>query len=75
MKAAHLLLFGLVWRGLFLGVEQTAPWRSVLWEPGVSVSATAIASAGRMDLRVVYIQPMRGEAPALVQVGASVRVF
>jgi hypothetical protein len=74
----RLLAIGLLcgWQGLFLGVEHTRDWRSP-FQPGLSASATAVVSIGRIGLRAVYIQPLR-TAPKLgpmVQVGASVRLF
>lgn len=71
-----LLLGWLSWQGLWLGMEQTAPWRTPFLQPGVSASATGIVSVKRLSLRVVYIQPLQrdGYGPAL-QVGGSVRLF
>lgn len=66
----------IVWQGLFVGAEQTRDWRSPLL-PGLSASATAVCSVGRVGLRVVYIQPLRTvpKLGPMVQVGASVRLF
>ena len=71
MKGVLLASF-LVWRGLFLGAENTAPWFRPL-DPGLTFSATAVASRGPVTFRAVVIQPTKG-GPAF-QFGASVRVF
>jgi hypothetical protein len=71
-------LFGalVLWQGLFVGAEHTAPVRTPLLQPSVSASATALVSVGRVTTRAVYIQPLqaRGYGPAM-QVGFSVRLF
>lgn len=70
----HLIAGLIVWRGLFLGVEHTAPWYRPL-TPSPSASATAVITIGKASVRAVYIQPLvRGNAP-LVQVGVNWRLF
>ena len=66
----------LTWQGLFVGVENTSPWRTLFAQPGISASATALVGIRKVSLRVVYIHPLQygGFGPAF-QVGASVRVF
>jgi hypothetical protein len=72
----NLLASLLVWQGLFVGVENTAPVRTPLIQPAMSSSATALVGIGRFSVRAVYIQPLQrgGYGPAL-QVGISTRVF
>ena len=66
----------LTWQGLFVGVAQTNVVRHPFGQPGVSVSALAVASIGKVNMSVLWIQPVQrnGYGPAL-QFGASVRVF
>ena len=72
-----MLFPSLVWLGLFLGVEQTALWRTPFAQPGLTADATAVIAVGsRTTARIVYLQPLQhgGYGPA-VQIGVSVKVF
>ena len=65
-----------MWQGLFVGVEQTAMWRTPLAQPGITASAVALVGVGRVSVRAVYLQPLQsgGYGPA-VQFGISTRLF
>jgi hypothetical protein len=66
---------GLVWLGLFLSLNQTAPIKTPLLQPGLAAEATAVIGVGKLTLTAIYIEPLQKQSPRLLSVGIGIRVF
>jgi hypothetical protein len=66
----------LVWLGLFLSLNQTAPIARPFAQPGLAAEATAVVGIGKLTLTTIYVQPVQrdGVGP-LLSIGLGVRVF
>jgi hypothetical protein len=65
----------LVWLGLFASLNQTAPIRQPLAQPGLAAEATAVIGVGKLTVTVIYIQPIQSPRTPLLSLGVGLRVF
>jgi hypothetical protein len=68
--------FGIVWLGMYLSLNQTAPLRTPMAHPGLAAEATSIVGVGKLTVTVIYIQPVNGPFKTpLLSIGVGIRVF
>ena len=66
----------IAWLGLFLSLNQTAPIRTPLLQPGLAAEATAVIGVGRLTVTTIYVHPVqRNTGGPLLSIGVGVRVF
>lgn len=68
------MLEQIVWLGLYLSLNQTAPLRQFV-QPGFAAEATAIVGVGKLTVTAIYIQPIQQPRTPLLSVGVGIRVF